>query len=103
MTDYSQVMDVNEVLIHALKAEASWIYLPKIVKVQYSLDKENFVNFATVNESEIAQMGRMIKVSNNNVKARYIKVYVEGLGLIGKGKAGEGHNAWLFISEIGVQ
>lgn len=103
LIDLGKVMDVSEVLIHALKAEASWIYLPKMVKVQYSLDKENFVNFATVNESKIAQMGRMIKVSNNNVKARYIKVYIEGLGLIEKGKAGEGHNAWLFVSEIGVQ
>jgi len=101
--DLGKVSEVSEVIIHALKAEASWIYLPKVVRVEVSENGVDFVKFGEYNESEITQMGRMISLKNNQVKARYIKVYVEGLGLIGKGKAGEGHNAWLFISEIGIQ
>lgn len=103
LIDLGKVIDVSEVLIHALKAEASWIYLPKVVRVEVSVDGEEYVKLGELNESEITQMGRMIKVKNNQLKARYIKVYVEGLGLIGKGRAGEGHNAWLFISEIGIE
>lgn len=101
--DLGEIQDVSEVLIHALKAEASWIYLPKVVRVEVSENGADFVKFGEYNEPEIIQMGRMISLKNNKVKARYIKVYVEGLGMIGKGKAGEGHNAWLFISEIGIQ
>jgi len=101
--DLGKIQDVSEVLIHALKAEASWIYLPKTVRVEVSENGIDYVKFGEYNESEINQMGRIIQVKNNPVKARYVKVNVEGLGLIGKGKAGEGNNAWLFVSEIGIQ
>ncbi len=103
LIDLGKVMDISEVIIHALKAEASWIYLPKKVSIEVSVDGVTFEKFGDLNDSDILLMGRMIKVKNNIVKARYVKVYVEGLGLIGKGKAGEGHNAWLFISEIGIE
>ena len=103
MIDLGKVSEISNVVIHTLKAEASWIYLPKIVKVEVSENGIHFVKFGEFNESEINEMGRMISVKNNLTKARYVKVYVEGLGLIEKGKAGEGHNAWLFVSEIGIQ
>ena len=101
--DLGKTQDINEVVIHALKAEASWIYLPKIVRVEVSENGVDYVKFGEYNEQEISRIGRIITIKNNPVKARYVKVYVEGLGLIGKGKAGEGNNAWLFVSEIGIQ
>ncbi len=79
--DLGKTQDVSEVLIHALKAEASWIYLPKTVRVEVSENGVDYVKFGEYNESEINQMGRMIEVKNNPVKARYVKVYVEGTGV----------------------
>jgi hexosaminidase len=101
--DLGKIQEISEVLIHALKAEASWIYLPKIVRVEVSENGTDYVKFGEMNEPEISNVGRMIRVKNNPMKARYVKVYVEGLGLLGKGKAGEGNNAWLFVSEIGIE
>ncbi len=77
LIDLGKVMEVSEVLIHTLKSEASWIYLPKLCRVLVSADGKEFLQLGQLNESEINNMGRMIKVSGNKVKARFVKVYME--------------------------
>ncbi len=101
--DLGEVTEVSQVLVHTLNSEASWIYLAKKATVEVSENGVDFVKFGALNQEEIAKIGRMILIKNNPVKARYVKVYVESMGMIGKGLPGADHNAWLFISEIGVE
>lgn len=103
LIDLGKVTDVSQILIHTLKSEASWIYLAKKASVEVSENGIDFVKFGELNQEEINRMGRMILIKNNPIKARYVKVFVESMGVIGKGLSGEDHNAWLFISEIGVE
>jgi hexosaminidase len=101
--DLGKTEEVNKVVVHALKAEASWIYLPVGMTVWVSKDGKKYEKLGDLNADEIAMQGRFLTIGNQKpVKARYVKIHVKRDGVIGPGKQGEGHNAWLFISEIEI-
>ncbi len=109
-TDMEAVVDlgrnetISTVKVHALKAEASWIYLPVGMTVWVSSNGKKFQKVGQLSAEEIAAGGRFMTVElAKPVNARYVKILVERAGIIGAGKQGEGHNAWLFISEIEVR
>jgi len=95
---------ISKVVVHALRAEASWIYLPVGMTVWVSRDGEKYHKLGQLKTDDIAVQGRFLTVEvNKPVKARYVKVHVERAGIIGAGMPGEGHNAWLFLSEIEIR
>jgi len=108
-TDMEAVIDlgkaekVNKVIVHSLKAEASWIYLPLSMTVWVSTDGIKYKMLGQLSAEDIIAQERFLTVqSSKSMKARYVKIHVEKAGIIGPGKQGEGHNAWLFLSEIEV-
>jgi hexosaminidase len=101
--DLGEIEQINKIVIHVLKAEASWIYLPVGMTVWVSKDGKKYEKLGNLNADEIAMQGRFLTIdSPKTTKARYVKIHVERAGVIGPGKQGEGHNAWLFVSEIEI-
>jgi len=101
--DLGKIEKINKIVIHVLKAEASWIYLPVGMTVWISKDGKNYEKLGSLNDNEITKQGRFLTIdSPKKTKARYVKIHVERAGVIGPGKQGEGHNAWLFVSEIEI-
>jgi hexosaminidase len=109
-TDMEVVIDlgrnekVSRIIVHALRAEASWIYLPVGMTVWVSRDGVKYEKLGQLSAEDIEAQGRFLTLGvKKPVKARYLKVHVERAGVIGPGKPGEGHNAWLFVSEIEIR
>ncbi len=101
--DLGKTESISTVTIHALKAEASWIYLPAGAIVSVSQNGKKYKKVAEINAASIEKTGRMIRLNFEPTQARFIKIQVKRAGIIGTGKSGEGNNAWLFISEIEIQ
>ncbi len=100
--DLGEIKEISEVTVHALKAEASWIYLPKKMMVEFSSDGITFITFGELNADSINKIGRIMTIKSVPFFARYIKIHIERAGIIESGKPGEGNNAWLFVSEIEI-
>lgn len=98
--DLGKTQNIEKVIIHTLKAEASWIYLPSYVKVEVSKNGKKYQKMGELSTPDIDKQGRIIEINKTTNAIRYIRVTVESAGKIATGKPGAGHNAWLFISEI---
>ncbi len=98
--DFGKTQNIEKIIIHTLKAEASWIYLPSFVKIEVSKNGKKYQKFGELNTTEIEQMGRIIEINKPCETIRYIRISIESAGKIPTDKPGAGHNAWLFISEI---
>jgi hexosaminidase len=101
--DFGSETEINEVVIHTLEQEPSWIHFPGSFDLAGSADGNSF--------SPLSSPVTILKSADHNsaslklaspVKVRYLKVLVRNAGLIPDGKAGAGNKAWLFLSEIEV-
>lgn len=90
--------------LHQLGA---WVLLPKSVTYSVSSDKENFVpfgdtfQFAEDRDLQVKFVAGKAEVPSP-VKARYIKVHVQTLGLCPDWHYGVGYPAWFFMDEVAV-
>ena len=90
--------------LHQLGA---WVLLPKSVTYSVSSDKENFTPFGQVHEFaddrdvQVKFVAGQAEVSSP-IKARYIKVQVNGIGLCPPWHYGVGYPAWFFMDEVVV-
>ncbi len=103
IVDLGKTERISSVSVHVLKAEASWIYLPVEMQVFFSDDGVNFFQKGMLSAGDIVKAGNLLTIRTDDLSTRYVKVTLERAGVIGTGKPGEGHNAWLFVSEIEVR
>lgn len=103
LIDLQKREEISTISVHTLKAEASWIYLPVSMNIEFSTDGKSFMPFGHLSSDDIIKGGRILTISKKPVKARYVKIFIEKEGIISAGKPGEGHNAWLFVSEIEIR
>ena len=87
--------------LHQLGA---WILLPESVSFSISSDNKSYTDFGTFSFVEdrdlaIKFVGGKIQ-SEMPVKARYIRVFVDGLKMCPSWHYGVGHEAWFFMDEI---
>ncbi len=80
--------------------------LPKSVTYSISSDNKTYSDFGTFTFAEdrdlaIKFAGAKVQ-SETPVKARYIRVFVDGLKLCPSWHYGVGHEAWFFMDEISV-
>ena len=89
--------------LHQLGA---WILLPESVEYSVSSDGSSFESFGTCSfeeDRDLAVKFRKARVATAQpVRARYVKVFVKGLGLCPDWHYGVGHPAWFFIDEVTV-
>lgn len=110
--DGSFILDLgDEKVFSSVEADflhqlGQWILLPK--KVTYSISSDNkeyksfgSFEFAEDRDGQVKFVGGKVE-SAQPVKARYIKVEVDALGMCPKWHYGVGYPAWFFIDEVSV-
>jgi predicted alpha-1,2-mannosidase len=121
--DFQAVIDLKEeisvkyIMPRFLSDERAWIFLPKEVRLEYSLDGVNFLPFNDFKfdvslrrpESQVVPICLSPKILKkkkvkyiSEVKARYIRVSASNFGKLPKGHPGFDYNgeAFIFIDEI---
>lgn len=100
--DLGKEMSISRVGIDVLRDENSWIYYPKGAEVFLSTDGINFSSIKKAEESEMNPEQRLIQISFEKTKARWVKVLALNHGIIQKDRPGEGQPAWLLVDEISI-
>jgi hypothetical protein len=104
--DLEKIIPIESVKVTCMDNSQSWIFLPKAVKVEISLDgkswKEvnNFYNENWGNKIE-KQNKTFVWLSNTKKDTRYIRVSITNIGDLPSWR-GENGKAWLFVDEIEV-
>lgn len=110
IVDLGEDKDINSVSCDFLHQLGAWILLPKSVSYEVSTNSQpdQFVTFGQ--KFEFAE-DRDISIKYvegkaeepTPVKARYIKVFVEAIGMCPSWHYGIGYPAWFFLDEIVVK
>ena len=95
--------EINSLKFRFFNNPHHWIFPPQSVEIFVSADGENFNK---AGELTIAQEDVVISkpvLNLTDTKATFIKIHIHRHGLIEKGHAGVGKEAWLFVDEIIVE
>jgi hexosaminidase len=100
--DLLKTQKVSTVKMRFFNGPGQWIYLPKSVMVETSIDGKSYTQVSEVKSLDINdKIGHaQIKV---DAKTRYIRLSVKNFGIIPDGAQGGGHEAWLFIDEVIIE
>lgn len=106
--DLGEEKDISSISTDFLHQLGAWILLPKSVCYSISSDGNDFEPFG--NKFEFAE-DRDISIKyvegkaevDAPVKARYVKVYVETIGMCPSWHYGIGYPAWFFLDEVKVK
>ncbi len=105
--DLGSETEINEVTTDFLHQLGAWILEPKAVTWLVSDDNENFREIGRhefVEDRDVAVKFNTVKTDlASPVKARYLRVKVDGIGLCPDWHYGVGHPAWFFIDEVTVK
>ena len=101
--DFGKSESFSKVFIDVLDDNISWIWLPTKVELYISDDGKEYKKIKEVSADEITKMKREVIINVGNISARYVKIIAKNYGKIPAGNPGEGHNAWLFVDELGVE
>lgn len=99
--------EIKKVTMNFMYFSESWILLPKKVRVSFSMDGVHFQDTVVWLDTTAAQkMEKQIFTCSLSlakaVKANFVKVYVEKLGLMPAWTEVKG-DAWFFIDEIDIE
>jgi len=105
--DMGEIKEIKNVEIDFLHKLGAWILLPKSISCSVSADNVTYQpmghkDIAEDRDAEVKYVNISIPASNSNVKARYIKVKIETIGLCPPWHYGVGHPAWFFLDEVSV-
>jgi hypothetical protein len=104
--DLEEVKEVQSVEADFLHKLGSWILLPKGMSCSVSTDNETYrlmgrKEIAEDRDAEVKYVPVAID-SGSKLKARYIKIKIETIGLCPPWHYGVGHPAWFFLDELNV-
>lgn len=92
------IESLKTVSIGFLNKNGSWIYIPEIIRVSVSNDKENWKEVSVL---ELVQDGHIVRPSVElKTQGKYLKIEVTPLNEIPEGNGGAGSIPWTFIDEI---
>lgn len=101
--DLGKETEVNQVVIHHLEQQGSWIYSPAAVDIARSDDGVQFVAPGpAVSLTKSADKDKTTVQFASPFKTRFLKIKIFNFGIIPQGKPGADHKAWLFVDEIEV-
>ena len=105
--DLGKETAVQNITLGCLQNYGAWIFFPKSVVFEVSLDGKNFSEAATlINTISMNEKVRLIKDFSVNFPAqsvRYVRVKAVNAGLCPEGHPGAGQPAWLFVDELIVK
>jgi hypothetical protein len=96
--------EVNLVKMSFLKNEPSWIFLPKLVKVFWSVDGVEYYEHEDSRKFYYPFEGKYYCTLNlEGLQVKYIRIVAENIGICPPGHPGAGQKAWLFVDEIIIE
>lgn len=115
-TDVKIIMDlgiptsnISELITTYYQYSNSWIFIPKSINIETSLDKTLWIkdNFAEVKpiqnpKSRKKEIAEIRIPAKNKFKARYLKIIIENYGKVPDWHESAGADTWIFIDEIQV-
>lgn len=104
--DLGAIQNVNEICSGFLQDIRPWIWFPKRVIYEYSVDGSKYKKCAEVLNTEAINDYTALRKEFSatfNVKARYIKIKAENFGLIPEWHLGSGNPSWIFVDEISIK
>lgn len=104
--DLGEEKEFSSVEADFLHQLGQWILLPEKVTYSVSTDNQTYQPFGSFSFAEdrapqVKFVGGKV-TSDKPVKARYIKVEVDAIGMCPKWHYGVGHPAWFFVDEVTV-
>ncbi len=104
--DLGEIKDIETVEADFLHKLGSWILIPKSMTCHISTDNKNFTLFGRVDIPEdrsaaVKYVSYEVK-SMQKVRARYVRVHFENVGIGPSWHYGVGYPVWLFTDEIYV-
>ena len=105
--ELDKVQTVRTVGVDCLENMRSWVFFPKSVKVEYSLDGQEWQPYGEVENTQFAAVHARQEESVQHTfgvdgfaRARYIKVTVKNYGPLPDWHISSGEQAWVFVDEI---
>jgi hexosaminidase len=83
-----------------LQSEASWIYLPELIKLSYSDDGVSYFLISDNVSKSFGEENRLIKLDIKSFETRFVKIVLHPVNPIPPGFPGAGNTSWLFIDEL---
>jgi hypothetical protein len=102
--DLHEKIQISEIQMNFLKAVNSWIFLPKNISVEYSMDGKNYQLLKTLH-GDINDQNYLVKsipfVFNfKTVETRYLRINAESMKTCPQWHRGFGKPSWIFTDEI---
>ena len=101
---------ISSVGLDCLENMRSWIFFPKNVKVEYSLDGQSWKAYGEVINTQYAAIHARQEEYNTHIftvsgtaRAKYIKVTAMNYGPLPDWHVSAGEQAWIFVDEIIVK
>ncbi len=105
--DLGTVQQVSSISLGCIQNYRSWIFLPKLVQFEVSLDGIKYVQVGNdINNLSNTEQSVFIKNFKTNFTeqaVRFIRVTAKDAGNCPKGHPGEGKPGWMFADEIVIQ
>lgn len=99
--DLLEETEISKLGIGFLERQGSWIYYPKEVHFEISMDGEHFTTAYAISASGIEADTGQLEIKLLQVeKARFVRITALNYGQIPDGMPGGGNKAWLFVDEI---
>lgn len=104
--DLKDVVDIHTVETDFLHQLGQWVFAPKKISYYTSEDNDNYSLFGTTEMAEDRSIEVKFKQARTDkpeaVKARYVRIDVEGINICPSWHPGVGHKAWFFMDEVRV-
>lgn len=104
VVDLGKIQNVSKLGAGFLQDVGSWIWMPREVEFELSLDGREFVRVASIpNDVPGQKYGVVIKDFIKTITpqtARYLRVTAHSFGRIPAWHPGKGEDAWIFVDEI---
>lgn len=105
--DMHSAKPISNVVVGCIKAQGSWIFLPKAIDVAVS---DNGTDFRSIGQIEVEEPSRDEGVNTRDfvircdqAVARFIKVRIANIGVCPPWHKGAGGKAWVFVDEITIE
>ncbi|MEI6695298.1 MAG: sulfatase-like hydrolase/transferase [Bacteroidota bacterium] len=94
---------IQNIKVGILEDEGSWIFRPKELRIEYSLDGITYYTYGAVKGEAFTTTSvpnRLEGIISGVVKAKYLRFHVINIGVCPETHPGKGQAAWLFMDEI---
>ena len=107
MVDLGKVQEVKKLGAGFLQDVRSWIWMPRRVELEISIDGEVFTPVASIrNEVSDKTYGAIMRDFVTSIapqRARFVRIKAQTYGPVPDWHPGYGGHAWIFIDEIVIE